>query len=155
MRSVSVRTWIVVGLASVLGIGSVGILATGKSPGVALATSSGAAESKLYKPVADLGVIMYHVDKVWEDVENRLEAKKFRTLRKHSQFLAEMMNITGYFDHSEYSEAKGWKEIAGKTRDLLMESVKIAKKKDGAGYTALLKKIEASCEVCHEKYRDI
>ena len=107
-----------------------------------------------YKPVVKLDAIMDVVGEFYEDLEEQLKKKKFRPLRKRSIFLAEMMNLAIYFDHSEYNKAKGWEELAGKNRDLLLEAAKIAKKKDADALAAALEKIEAACEACHEKYRD-
>ncbi len=126
-------------------------LMPGRDGGLAEAQEKAAA----YAPVVELDVIMDRVDEIFGDLEKNLAETKFRTLRKDSAFLAELMNITAFFDHTEYSKETGWKVFSVKTRDLLLEATNVSKKKDGAAYKALLGKIEAACDACHEKYRDI
>ena len=149
MTRASLIRFLPVGLAILLVAGYVGVTTLGTGSGFAAAPAPAP-----YKPVADLDIIMDQVDEFFEAAKESLEANKFRTLRKQSAFLAELMNITGYFDHSEYSKEAGWVGISVKTRDLLLEAQKVAKKKDGDAFKALMGKIDASCESCHEKYRD-
>lgn len=140
-------------LAACIALGYLGVVLLGSSTTVASSPQSG--KKPPYKPVVDLDIIMHQVDEVYSDLEERIEKKHFRTLRKQGLFLAEMMNIAMYFDATKYSKAKGWEEISIKTRDLLIEFADAAKKKDEAGVTGMYEKFDASCESCHEKYRDI
>jgi cytochrome c556 len=143
-----VKRWLSVALVFAVALGADGTLWVD-------AGASAPEEGRPYKPVAELAVVMEKVDDVFGKLDDLLKEEKFRTVIKDAAFVAEMMNLASHYDHSSYSKEKGWEDLSAKTRDLLLEASGLAKKKDGAALKGLLERIDASCEACHEKYRDI
>ncbi len=101
----------------------------------------------LYKPVVDIEVIMHKVDDIYAEIEENLEKKRLRTIKKDAAFLAEMMNITQHFQ-----KEKAWKDFSVKSRDILLKMHQAASKKDQATTAKLYKEVDAVCEGCHDKY---
>ena len=151
-----VKTLIPVGLLLSISVGYLGFLFTNSNPTLAVA-----AEGNAYKPVVSLEVVMEVVDDMFGSLKTTLNdktakpRKKFKKLKLHTAFIAEMMNLTAQFDSSAYCKQAGWADFAKKTQDLLLEASKAAKNKDGKLFEPCLEKIDAACEACHEKFRDI
>ena len=105
-----------------------------------------------YKLVADLFVVMEFADDVFYKIPDKVKAGKVRRVRNDAMIIAELMNVS---KHSEdYGKEDGWSDALTKTIDQLVELSKAAKAKDAEKVTALHKKVEASCDSCHEKFRD-
>ncbi|MEM7234843.1 MAG: cytochrome c [Planctomycetota bacterium] len=107
-----------------------------------------------YTLTAPLGVIMDVSDTIFYEMEDKLEAKKFRTLYKHSLFLAEIGNLMVRAKGEKEWETKEWKKFATDMREDLLKMAKASKAKKGPEVKALWTKVETSCEACHEKFRD-
>jgi hypothetical protein len=137
------------GLVVLLASGILFVFARAPEPGHAQG------KGKEYKPAVKLEFVMEQVDEVYNKLEPGVKEKKFRIVRKQALFLAEMMNLAGYYDSTEYSKEKGWEDLSNKCRDLLLEAGKAAMDEKAAELTTILGKVEKACEACHEKFRDI
>jgi cytochrome c556 len=118
---------------------------------------AGTAQS--FKPVAPLLVVMENVDDLYgefpkmireKDKDKDKEKKQLERLKKESQFLSELFNVAYY-----HKPEKDWQDWAVKNRE---QFLKLAGQCDQGGDTKSLKAtldaIDATCEACHEKYRD-
>ena len=99
---------------------------------------------------------MDHADGVFADLEEKIENKKFRTVRKEAMVVAELMNVSSY--DKEFYGKKEWHELSKKTITELIalstEAKAAQKSKEGAKVAKRWKSAEAACEACHEKFRD-
>lgn len=115
------------------------------------------AKGEVYKLVAPLEIIMYETDTMFYAIDEKyLKAKKvkFRTIRKKALFLAEISNLVIHAN-----KEKKWKDYAARNRDDFLELAELSKSKKEAAEKVkeaklLWKKIETTCETCHEDYRD-
>ena len=102
--------------------------------------------------VADLHVVMEFADDMFYKIPDKVKAGKVRRVRNDAMMIAELMNVSIYGE--DYAKEDGWADALKGTIAQLVELSKAAKAKDAEKVTALHKKVEASCESCHEKFRD-
>jgi hypothetical protein len=108
-----------------------------------------------YKLVAPLEVVMEVCDDLFYGLtEKRLKDKKFKELKRETLFLAEVANVISYA-HAEAKadDTAAWKRFSLATRDALLKLAKAAESKDEKEFTSLHKKVEETCESCHDKFR--
>ncbi len=105
-----------------------------------------------YEMVAELGVVMGYVDEVFTTISDKIEADKLRSVRDDAMFLAELLNVSLYSE--EWRDKEGWKKYCDSGKKDLVALSAAAKAKDKAKVASLLKKVEASCEGCHDEIRD-
>ena len=113
-----------------------------------------------YKLVAPLLVIMEEGDEIFYELLDKVDAKKFRTASKEALFLAELANITwhAHYKSEEVKTAahkKEWQKYATSVKDGLLKLSEASKKKDAKEVKSLHSKVEAACDTCHEKFRDV
>ena len=132
--------------------------------GVGLADEKAKAASG-YKPVAPVDVIMDRSETlITDEMEKHMYGKakwSARKARKAALMLAELMNVTEHYS-ADYENPKQWQEMSRASRDLVLELVAAAKKKDEAKAKELVGakgaiesgKIYKSCDACHKVYRD-
>ena len=112
-----------------------------------------------FKPVAPLMVLMENVDDLYgefpkiireKDKDKDKEKKQLERLKKESQFLAELFNVS-YFHKPE----KDWRERAAKNREQFQKLAgQCEQGGDSKALKATIEAIDATCEACHTKYRD-
>ena len=107
---------------------------------------------KPYKMVAELHVVMEHMDDLFYGIEDNLKGGKFRKVRESALVVAELSNVSTY--STEFGKKDGWAAGCAKVRDQLVELAKAAKDKDKGKVESLFKAAEATCDGCHEKFRD-
>ncbi len=144
----------VIGLFAVSAGGLVG--AGGSAGSVAAADDDEKKEGEhkrgRYKMVADLHVLMEHVDDLFYGIEDLVEEKKFKKARGSALVVAEILNVSRHSE--EFAKEKAWDSLCVKGTADLLEMSKAAKKKDAEAVTKLFKSAEATCDACHEKFRD-
>ena len=122
----------------------------------AQAAAAGPEEKKATAPkytmVAELHVVMEHVDDLFYGIEDLSKAGKFKKIRQSAQIIAELTNVSTY--SKEFAAKKGWADACKKAASQLMEMSKAAKAKDKAKVDSLFQAAEATCDNCHETYRD-
>ena len=127
----------------------------GSIVGLAAVASSGrsaAADEGGFKPVANPEILMENVGEAFDAVKDRIkekDTKKLKKAKKEALFLAELLNVAGY-----YKGEKDWREWATKCRDLAKKLSDDCDQGDVKSLQEQYKALEAACEVCHKKYRD-
>ena len=129
---------------------AVGFLRSQGSEGTV--TADDAAAVKPYELVAPLIVIMERVDAVFYEMPDSLEGKKFKSLTKDAQFLAEMANV--FAQVKEQRANKEWQAYAAKMKTDMLKLAEAAGKEDLATSTSLHEVVEKTCDGCHEDFRD-
>ena len=140
-----------VGVAVVVGLS---VFSGLESPSAPLPTATGQAKNAEsgYKPVVPIDILMDMVSDGYDDILDQIKAKKFSKTRKAAYAVAEYMNIAQYHWSEEVKEkdrAK-WKTISLAIRGEMLKAAQLAKKKDLAGVSKILKSVEDSCESCHD-----
>ena len=123
----------------------------------AAATREAENEEGAYRLVAPLDVIMGVEEDMFEAILEKVDGKKFKTVKKYALFVAELSNVSIHAEYEEVdtdTEREEWENYAKTGRDSLLEMAKAAKKKDVETIKALHLKVNESCESCHEKFRD-
>jgi len=105
-----------------------------------------------YKFAAPLDDLMGFMDDVFYDMPKKIDAKKFKNLRREANFLAEMANLTTHVD--ENRQNKQWLAFADSMKTDALQMAKAAKKKDAKEVKRLHAAVEKSCDSCHDKFRD-
>ena len=80
-----------------------------------------------YKFAAPLDDLMAFLDEVFYDMPKKIEAKKFKNLRREANFLAEMANLTTHVE--EYRRNKQWLALAGTMKTDALKMAAAAKKR--------------------------
>ena len=107
------------------------------------------AKAKPFKPVAPLEVLMEGVDDYFLDFEDNIKDKKYKSMKKDALMLAEFFNIA--FHHKT---EKDWQKLSQEQIAQFQEFSEASAKKNDQALASLFKKIDATCEACHDKYRD-
>ena len=123
--------------------------AGGATSNKAEATGGGAGHYKFAAPLDDL---MGFMDDVFYDMPKKLDAKKFKNLRRESNFLAEMGNLLTHVD--DYRKNKQWQSLAESMKVDSLKMAAAAKKKESKKVKSLHAAVEKSCDSCHDKFRD-
>lgn len=110
-----------------------------------------------YKPVIETHDLMEGVDENFQGLKKDLETpddrKARRSAYKKSLLLAEIMNIVPHFESDEVqgeAKRKKWDEIAHSVRDEFLKLAAAIKAGNAAEAATLGKKVEATCESCHD-----
>ena len=118
-----------------------------------------------YNMVAPLDDVMEVVETLFYDMEKKLlkaEKIKFKTVRRQSNLMAEVMNLATQIDLDDYIDKdenyveknKKWKRYAETARNNLLKMAKATKAKKPDEIKALWKTVEKACDSCHEDIRD-
>jgi hypothetical protein len=103
-----------------------------------------------FKPVAPLLVVMENVDDLFGEFPKKMKDKeKLKGLKKDALFLSELFNVVGYH-HPE----KDWRDWAQKNLSQLQKFASECEKGDAQALKATYDAISATCDACHDKYRD-
>jgi carboxylesterase type B len=116
------------------------------------APAGSAQEKGGYEFVAPLEAVMEKVDDVYQSMEEKITKKDFKKLNKDALFIAEMANLAGH--HKDFRDKKQWMDLSGSMKDDMLKLADAAKKMDGAAAKTLHKKVEETCDSCHEAFRD-
>jgi cytochrome c556 len=118
----------------------------------AVESSRAAALEEGFKPVSTLEALMEHVDTVFSEYESYAEKKLFKKIDKTSRVLAELINVASFFPQEKNQQE--WMQLSKATLENFLKLAEAGSKKDAAGVTGLLKKVNDACDACHEKFRD-
>ena len=94
-------------------------------------------------------------DDLFVSLPEKVDAKRFKKVRKEALFLAEVSNLYHWAEYEEVDTPQKLKEWNGYVKvivDGFLEMADASKKKDGAAIKTLHEKIEQTCEACHEEY---
>lgn len=105
-----------------------------------------------FKPVAPLLVVMENVDDIFTDLKEKIAKKEFKAVKKDAQFLSELFNVATY--HYEEKE-KEWRQWSRQNLEQFQKLSGESDKKDGKALQATYDAINATCDACHQKYRDV
>jgi len=153
------KFWLSMSLVILVGVflGGLAVVAARDSK----ASGAQADTVQAFKPVAPLLVVMENVDDLYGEFPKMIrekdkekdkdkEKKQLLKLKKESQFISELFNVAYY-----HKQEKDWRDWAVKNRE---QFLKLAGQCDQGGDSKALKAtldtIDATCEACHEKYRD-
>jgi len=128
-----------------LHVGPSSVAQEAKTPGAEAPPASAA-----YTLVAPLDQIMYVADEMFYKMEDQLKEGQFRTIWRHSLFLAEVSNVVIHANAE-----KEWKDMAVRNRDDFLRLAEASKKKDEKEVKTIWTKVEETCDSCHEKFRDV
>jgi len=150
------KFWLPISLLFVVAVSLSGLAFWPASSSTAGEPSS---EAGQFKPVAPLAVLMENVDDLYgefpkiireKDKDKDKEKKQLERLKKESQFLAELFNVS-YFHKPE----KDWRDWAAKNREQFQKLAgQCEQGGDSKALKATIEAIDATCEACHTKYRD-
>lgn len=104
-----------------------------------------------FKPVAPLLVLMENVDSIFTDLKEKIAKEEYKSLKKDAQFLSELFNVASYHN----PEKSEWRPLAVKNIEQLKKFAVDSDKRDRKVLEAAYSAINATCDACHEKYRDI
>jgi Skp family chaperone for outer membrane proteins len=112
-------------------------------------------DGSTFKPVAPLEVVMNNLDDIFSDMQklvekkSALEKRELKTLRKDALFLSELFNVVAY-----HKGEKDWREWSHKNLRQFQELAAQTEKEDQKVLKTTYDAINATCEACHDKYRD-
>ncbi len=107
-----------------------------------------------YKLVAPMDVLMDITDTMFYDLEEKIEEKKFKTVRKEALFLAEIANVTRYGYPRKSKRQKEWIDYCVKSVDGLLKMGAASKAKKEKEVMRLWKDVEKLCNGCHDDFED-
>lgn len=105
-----------------------------------------------YKLVAPMDVLMDVTDTMFYELEEKIDEKKFKTVRKHALFLAEITNVTKYGYLRKDKRQKAWLDYCDKSIKDLVKMGAASKAKKEKEVKALWTSVENLCNGCHDDF---
>jgi hypothetical protein len=131
-----------------IGMWSVALFATGDTPPAGSAAAG-------FKPAASLDALMDGQNEAFMEIGRLLDdsqaKNRMNTIYLRAELIAELANVNTY--HKGAADYRAW---AGTVRDTALELGKEAKKKkdaDEGKMKELYKKLDTTCQACHDKYK--
>lgn len=140
------------------GTGIAVLVAVSLVNGLAGEDAKAASQAAKYKLVAPVEVVMEVADDMFYKMPDKLDAGKYKVLKKDALFLAELANVLGYASYEETktdAQKKDAKKLMDAVKDDLLKMAEASDKEASADIKKLHAKVEEACDSCHEKYRDV